>query len=112
MPTTEKIIESLLSKTEAYGKTNLELLKLQAADKTADVSSRFLSRTMFVFTLSFFVLFINLGLSFWIGELLGKVYYGFAVIAGLYGIISIVLLIKHQAVIRKMKDRIISQLLQ
>ncbi|MCC5917785.1 MAG: hypothetical protein JJU02_10730 [Cryomorphaceae bacterium] len=111
MPTTENIIESLLNKTEVYGKTNYALLKLKAADKTADVSSRFLSRALFVFALSFFGLFINLGLSFWIGEILGKVYYGFGVIAGIYGILSIFFLITHKKFVRKIKDQFVSQLL-
>jgi hypothetical protein len=111
MPTKEEIIESLLIKAEAYGKTNYELLKLKTVDKTADVSSRILSRTFLIIALSFFALFINIGMSFWIGELLGKIYFGFAVVAGFYGLISIVLLFTHKLFIQKTKNRIISQLL-
>ncbi|MCH8546520.1 MAG: hypothetical protein LAT54_07285 [Cryomorphaceae bacterium] len=112
MESTKKIIESLIGKTESYGKIKYELLKLKALDKTSDVTSRFLSRTLLFFTLSFFVLFINIGLSFWIGELLGKVYYGFAVIAGVYGLISIVLIITHKSFIRNVKNKVIFQLSQ
>ncbi len=111
MPTKEKIMESLLARVEAYSKTNYELLKLKAVDKTADVSSRFLSRVMLVIALLFFGLFINIGLSFWIGELLDEVYIGFVIVAGFYGLVSIVLFITHNAFVRRMKNRIISQLL-
>jgi hypothetical protein len=111
MPENEKFIESLLVKVEAYGKTNYELLKLKTVEKTADISSRFLSRTFLIISLSFFALFINIGLSFWIGELLGKVYIGFAVVAGFYGLLSILLALMHKFFIRKFKDRFISELL-
>lgn len=107
----DKNIESLVIKMEAYGKTNLEILKLKTVDKTADVSSRLLSRSFLLIALSFFALFINLGLSFWIGEILGKVYYGFAVVAGFYLLLSIILMVVHRLFIRRMKDYIISQLL-
>jgi len=86
-----KLIESLLEKTVEYGKTSLELAKLKALDKTADVVSSFIPHTVvFVFIASFLLLF-NLGLAIWLGEILGKIYYGFFVVAGFYGIISIVL---------------------
>ena len=111
MATKEKILESLLAKVEAYSKTNYELLKLKAVDKTADVSSRLLSRTLLVIALLFFVLFINIGLSFWIGELIGETYIGFVIVAGFYGLVSIILFLTHNALVRKMKNRIISQLL-
>jgi len=29
-----------------------------------------------------FMLFINLGIAFWLGDILGKTYFGFLVIAG------------------------------
>ena len=111
MLTKEKIIESLLLKVDAYSKTNIELAKLKAVDKIAAISSSLLSRFMWLIALSVFILFINIGLSFWIGELLGKVYYGFAIVAGFYLIISVLLLLMHQVLIRKMKNYIISHLL-
>ena len=111
MPTKEKIIESLLVKVEAFGKTNFELLKLKAVEKTADISARLLSRTLLLIALSFFGLFINIGLSFWIGELLGEIYYGFGVVAGFYGLICVILLLSHRIFIRKIKNYLISQLL-
>lgn len=107
----DKTIESLVIKLEAYGKTNLEILKLKSVAKTADVSSRLLSRSFLLITLSFFGLFINIGLSFWLGELLGKVYYGFAVVAGFYLLLSILLMIIHRSFVRRMTNYVISQLI-
>lgn len=111
MSSNEKIIESLLLKVEVYSKTYYELIKLKTADKTAELTSRLLSRTVLFIAVSFFGLFINIGLSFWIGELLGAVYLGFAVVAGFYGLVSLTLYFTHGMFVRKVKDYIISQLL-
>jgi hypothetical protein len=37
------------------------------------------------------MLFLNLGLAFWLGEILGRTFYGFFVVAAFYGIAGIVL---------------------
>jgi ABC-type multidrug transport system permease subunit len=86
-----KLIESLIEKATDYGKTTFELVKLRAIDKTSDVVSSFIpSSIVFVLIMSF-VLFFNLGFAFWLGEILGKTYYGFFIVAGFYGILAIVL---------------------
>lgn len=112
MQTQEQTIEAVVIKIEAYVKTNVELVKLQAIDKTADISSKLISRTLLLVAFTFFVLFINIGLSFWIGELLGKNYMGFSIVAGFYLLLSIILIISHRALIFKIKNYFINQLLK
>ncbi len=111
MQSNEQTIEAVVIKIEAYVKTNLELVKLQAVDKTADITSKLISRTLFFTAFSFFALFINIGLSFWLGDLLGKNYYGFAIVAGFYLLLSIILMISHRSIIFKIKNYFINQLL-
>lgn len=96
---------------EGYCNTNLELLKLKTIDKIADVLAVLLSRTLLLIALSFFMLFINIGLFFWIGEFLGKAYYGFAAVGGFYFLVCVVFIIVHKVFVRKMKNTIISHLL-
>jgi hypothetical protein len=85
-----KLIKSIIESAAEYGKTSYELIKLKALDKTSDVVSSVIPHyVVFVITASF-LFFFNLGLAFWLGEILGKVFYGFFVIAGLYGITGIV----------------------
>jgi uncharacterized membrane protein YccC len=36
------------------------------------------------------MLFLNLGLAFWIGQMLGEIYFGFFVVAGFYAIAAII----------------------
>jgi len=86
-----KLIGELLERATEYGKTSFELLKLKALDKTSDVISSFLSNVVIFFLVVLFLLFFNIGLAFWLGEILGKTWYGFFVVAAFYGITGIVL---------------------
>ncbi|MES2592837.1 MAG: hypothetical protein V4608_13220 [Bacteroidota bacterium] len=105
-------IEPLVERAEEYGKTSLELLKLKAADKTAELTSTFISRGAVVLVLSIFIVFANIGLALWLGDLLGKSYYGFMCIAGFYGIIGAVLyFFMHNWIKKRVSDSIILQLL-
>jgi len=91
MEDTAKLIESLLERTVEYGKTSFELVKLKALDKTSDVVSTVIPHTTVIVLIASFMLFFNLGLAFWLGEILGKIYFGFFVVAAFYGISAIVL---------------------
>ena len=77
-------IEPLLNKFEEYGKTTIDLFRLEAIDKIATYSSLVVYRSILFFFTLMFVFVINIGASLWIGELLGKSYYGFFCIAGFY----------------------------
>lgn len=79
-----KSLESLLNSATEYGKTTIELVKLKALDKTSDVVSSVVSHSVVLIILSSFMLFLNLGIAFWLGEILGKIFYGFLIIAGFY----------------------------
>ncbi|WP_396183449.1 hypothetical protein [Flavobacterium sp.] len=87
----ERIIESLFEKAEDYSKTSIELLKLNAIDKTADMVSSIITRlTLFAVT-TLFIFVITIGVALWVGELLGKTYLGFFVMGGIH--VTIALLI-------------------
>ena len=62
-----KLIESLLESTYGYGVAELELLKLKTLNKTSDVVSGLIPHTGVFFIFVFFLLFLNLGLAFWLG---------------------------------------------
>jgi hypothetical protein len=86
-----KLIESLLEKATDYGKTSFELLKLKTLDKTSDVVSSLIPHSVVFVLMASFMFFFNMGLAFWIGEILGKTFYGFFVVAAFYGILGIVM---------------------
>jgi len=109
----ENLIESLIEKGEQYGKTTLELIKLKALDKSADVSSTLISWVIvIVFTVLFFLI-LNIGIALWIGELLGKSYYGFFAVAGFYALLAIILGIFREQFLKKpVNNSIVSQVLE
>jgi putative superfamily III holin-X len=79
---------SLFEKTGDYLETRLELLKLQAIDKTSDVTSSVISRIATVLILTFAVVMANIGLAVWVGELVGRMYLGFFIVAAFYALLA------------------------
>lgn len=106
-------IESLFEKAEEYSKTSIELFKLNVVDKSAEVVSSLAVRLVIFIVVALFVLILNIGLALWIGELLGKTYYGFFVISGCYALIALVIhLFRHQWIKYPISNYIITQMLK
>ena len=110
MDTNTSFIEPLFERAEAYGKTSFELLRLKALNKTADVSSTLFSRSLFILVISIFAFTINIAIALWLGDLLGKSYYGFLIVSGFYAIVAVVLLIAHPTIKKRAGDTIVKQL--
>ena len=108
-----KLLESLLERVAEYSKTSYELVKLKALDKTSDVVSTLIPHyVVFVIILSF-MLFFNLGLAFWLGEILGRTCFGFFVIGVFYCITGIVCyFFMHKWLKKVVCNYIIKQLLK
>lgn len=85
------LIKTLLEKAEEYGKSEYELIKLQALDKAADIISSYIPHLIVLVLMFSFLLFLSLGLAFWLGEVLDNTFYGFFVIAGFYGIVAVII---------------------
>ena len=85
------LVEELYERAADYGKTSFELVKLQALDKTSDIVSSIIPHSVVFVLFASFMIFLNLGLAFWLGEILGKTFYGFFVVAGFYIVISFIL---------------------
>lgn len=83
-------IEHLFNSARAYADTRVELFKLKALDKAGDMLSSVLSKAIVLVVFLFFVILLNIGLALWLGELLGKTYYGFFVLAGIYLLAGII----------------------
>jgi len=84
-------IEMLFERAQDYTRTTVELTKLNVIDKSADVLSSLLSRLTVLIVVAMFALLVNIGLSIWIGELLGKTYYGYFVVGSVYFILAILI---------------------
>jgi putative superfamily III holin-X len=109
-PTT---LETLLEKAENYTKTSIELAKLQLIDKSADVLSSLVSIIVISIVVGMFLMLTNIGLAFWLGEVLGNVHYGFFAVAGFYLVLAIIIgLFKDQLIKTPMSNSFITSLLK
>ncbi|MFC4815644.1 phage holin family protein [Flavobacterium sp. GCM10023249] len=103
----------LISKTEKFTKTSIDLLKLNTVEKTADVISSVTSGLTVILIVAMFTLFLNIALGLWIGEILQSSYLGFLIVSGLYLIIALLIYVNQNRWIKKpLNDNIILKLLK
>jgi hypothetical protein len=113
MEENRKLLESLVERATDYGKTSFELVKLQAVDKSSEVVSSIIPHTVVIILFSSFMLFLNLGLALWIGEVLGKLFYGFFIVSAFYVLTGLVIhLFMHKLLKRIIRNYVIQQLLK
>lgn len=106
-------IESLLVTAKKYVQESVKLIKLKAIDKVSDVVSSFASSIIAIALIGSTFLFANLGLAFWLGEILGRVYYGFIAVAGFYGFLAIIFYIFfYKCVKKRVRNNIIKKMLK
>lgn len=85
------LIEMLIEKAEQYGKTSIELYKLKAIDKCTDVFASLASRIIIGVSIALFFILFTIGIALYLGDILGKSYYGFFAVSGFYVLVAIVL---------------------
>ncbi len=86
-----ELIESLLDRVKEYSKTSFELVKLKTFDKTSDVLSSLVQVLLICVFIVMFLLFLNLGIAFWLGKILGNDFWGFFIIGAFYGVIGFII---------------------
>ncbi len=105
-------VETLLEKAEVYIKTNVDLFKLKMIDKTAEVVSSLVSKFVTIIIGALVVIMANIGLALWLGDVLGKSYYGFLLVAAFYLIVMLIVHASRQTLIKDpIVDTMISQML-
>ena len=84
-------LEPLIEKAKVYGKTSMELYMLKAIDKTSEISSTIISRLFTFLILTLFVVMASFGIAYWLGDVLGRVYYGFLCVGGFYFVLGVIM---------------------
>lgn len=108
-----KSVESLLKKTTEYIKSSIELAKLKAIDKMADIVSTIIPNLIVFILVAAFMLFINLGIALWLGELLGSSFYGFFVVAGFYCVAAVIVyFFFYKKIKRKIANKIVQNFIK
>jgi O-antigen/teichoic acid export membrane protein len=105
--------KSLVDRAEEFGETTVELFRLQAIDKSADVVSSLASRLAILLVVALFIIVLSIGLALWAGELLGKSYYGFFAVGGVYILLALLLMGFRRPWLKKpVSNSIIKQMLK
>jgi hypothetical protein len=113
MEENKKLLESLTERATDYGKTSFELVKLRAVDKSSEVVSSVIPHTIVIILFSSFMLFLNLGIALWLGEILERTFYGFFIVAGFYVVTGLCIhLFLHKPIKRVIRNYVIKQLLK
>lgn len=107
-----KQFDALAESTTEYAKTSYELVKLKVIDKISDIISSLIPHSVVFVIVVIFLLFCNLGIVFWLGEIFGEIYLGFFVVAAFYGLLGIFMLIMHNWLKKNIYNKIIKQLLK
>ncbi|MBK7233021.1 MAG: hypothetical protein IPH93_12365 [Saprospiraceae bacterium] len=108
----EHFFEPLFERAQNYLETTLDLYKLKAIEQISGVFSTFIIRAVILMVLILFVLMLSIGMAIWLGEIFGKMYYGFMCIAGFYAIVSLIFYFLLQKKAKEsIQNSIISQML-
>ena len=83
-------IDILLSDTGDFLETKASLWKLRTVDTLSDSVSEIAAGLGIISIVGLFALIMSIGLSLLIGDWLGKDFYGFFVVGGIYGIAGLV----------------------
>jgi len=100
-------IELLYQKVEKYSKTSFELLQLSAIDKTSDILSSLAIVIVLSFISAMFTLFLNIGISLYLGDLLQNYVLGFIIVAVCYLLIGIIIYVFRISLIKTPIDNLI-----
>ncbi len=105
-------IEDLFSKATDYLETKVELLELKAAGKTSDIASSFVSGLVIGVVSALVVIFLNIGIAIWLGNIFGAVYLGFFAVGAFYLLVLLIVYLARTYLLKTpVKNSVIKYLL-
>ncbi|MDE3213740.1 MAG: phage holin family protein [Bacteroidota bacterium] len=104
-------LEEFFQKLKEYVEVRLNLFKLRAVHKISGFMSYVVSTMVFLVLFGAILLCVTIGVALLLGELLGKTYLGFFAVAVLYLIVTLILYVKRDTLLRKpIQDKLIQEL--
>ena len=108
-----KKLDELTDSLKQYLMLNVKILKLEIVSKVSSTSSSVAGLLIVSISVFLFVFTLSIGLGFYLSELLGDSYSGFAIIAAFYFLLAIVLSFGRKRFIEKpLRDKIVTKLLE
>jgi len=105
-------VEELFQKIREYADVRLNLFKLKSINKFAGFMSLSITLIILIVIFSTILLCITIGAALLIGEWVGKIYYGFFIVGGIYLIIGLVIFSMRDKLIKtKVSNKLIKELI-
>ena len=89
-------IKTLIDKSKDYLETKIELARLKTIDKSADVLSAVVVIVSMIFIGSLFIIMVSIGISLFLGRILGAYHYGFFIMGGFYAIVLLLIYLQRE----------------
>lgn len=110
MPENVKI-EDLAESFKIYVNTNYKLIKLEAIERTSVIGSGLLSGLIIGLVGLLFVFFLSFGVCFYLSDYFGNYYIGFAIVAGFYLLLCLILIIGQKTFLKRpIRNKIIRKI--
>jgi energy-coupling factor transporter transmembrane protein EcfT len=93
-------VESLIDRVKSYVETRIDLLRLKAIDKSSSFLSLLIAMLIVILVAFISIMLLSVGIALLLGDLLGKSYYGFFIVAGLYLITGLFLFSSHEKLLK------------
>ncbi|HKM92325.1 MAG TPA: phage holin family protein [Prolixibacteraceae bacterium] len=104
-------IEELTKDIKSYITSNVEIFKLEAVELFSVIGASFISSLIIGVVVFLFMIFLSLSAGFYFSSLLGNNYAGFAIVAGFYLTIAIILIIGRGKLVEKpLQNKIIRKI--
>jgi hypothetical protein len=109
----ESDIEALFSKTGDYIETRIDLFRLKTIDTSSNAVASFTWRIVILWVSMFSFFFLNIGVSIWVGNMLGKVFYGFFIVGAFYLLAGLIIyLFRYVWIKTPVNDLLVKKLLK
>lgn len=104
-------IEDLTKSLKTYIHTNIELIKLEGTERVSVIGSSLISLLIVGTSVFIFILFLSIGAGFYLSNCYDDNFTGFAIVAGFYFILSLLLIICRKKFIESpIRDKIIQKI--
>ena len=102
-----QFFDDTLSEAKAYVNDRFLMFRLKAIDKSSRLTGTFVTAFLLIMFSFFIMFFLSVMAGYYFGELLGSLYAGFGIVAGIYLILLLILLVKRSVVERKVADTVV-----
>lgn len=104
-------LDNLIRNVTGYVETRIELMKLEVKEDLAKAIARIALFIIIGFIVTLFILLISMAIAYKIGESTGA-FGGFAIVAGFYFILAVVLVIRRDTIRDALEKRLSENLKQ